>query len=362
MAVKLESFQGRLRLRWSYQGKRYGFSLGLGDTQLGRTIAQGRVAQIETDLITGQFDETLARYRTGNNPPPPGTKITALDLFDRFMTYKLKSLDPRTIGKYRAVKGKVTALLQGEQAGIDDEIADRFRLGLGTSPRTQKEYLSLLSSCWQWGAKESLVSSDPWGEVVKRVKVPPKQRPRPFTKQEIAAITKGFRQSKHYGHYGDFVEFLFSTGCRTGEAIGLRWGHLPEDCRKVWIGESVSRGVRKPTKTNRSREFRVTDRLASMLLARRPENPQLDGLVFPAPEGGPIDDHNFRNRAWVQVLKAAGVPYRKPYNTRHTFISHAIAGGLNPMAIAQMTGHDPEVLFAHYAADIQGGLQLPDIF
>jgi integrase len=56
------------------------------------------------------------------------------------------------------------------------------------------------------------------------------------------------------------------------------------------------------------------------------------------------------------------VSYRKPYNTRHTFISHALASGMNPMTIAQMAGHDPEVLFANYAADIQGGLQLPDIW
>ena len=83
--------------------------------------------------------------------------------------------------------------------------------------------------------------------------------------------------------------------------------------------------------------------------------------MFPSPKGEAIDDHNFRNRAWKTVLKDAGVSYRKPYNTRHTFISHALAGGLNPMTIAQMAGHDPEVLFSNYAADIQGGLQLPDI-
>jgi integrase len=69
MAVKVESFQGRLRLRWSCQGERFSLSLGLDDTQLGRTIAQGRVSQIETDIITGKFDRTLAKYRTGVNTP-----------------------------------------------------------------------------------------------------------------------------------------------------------------------------------------------------------------------------------------------------------------------------------------------------
>ena len=98
-----------------------------------------------------------------------------------------------------------------------------------------------------------------------------------------------------------------------------------------------------------------------MLRSRCPQDFKLDDLVFPSRKGGAIDDHNFRNRAWKTVLKNAGVSYRKPYNTRHTFISHALAGGVNPMTIAQMAGHDPEVLFSNYAADIQGGLQLPDI-
>ena len=65
MAVKVESFRGRLRLRWSCEGERFSLSIGLDDTQLGRTIAQGRVSQIETDIITGKFDRTLATYRTG---------------------------------------------------------------------------------------------------------------------------------------------------------------------------------------------------------------------------------------------------------------------------------------------------------
>ena len=74
-----------------------------------------------------------------------------------------------------------------------------------------------------------------------------------------------------------------------------------------------------------------------------------------------IDDHNFRNRAWEKVLTKVGVDYRKPYNTRHTFISHALAQGMNPMAVASMAGHYLETMFKHYAADIQGGAECPDI-
>jgi len=63
-----------------------------------------------------------------------------------------------------------------------------------------------------------------------RVKVCPKQMPRPFSKEEMGAIIQAFRTDRYYSPYGDFVQFLFETGCRTGEAIGLRWGHLSDDC------------------------------------------------------------------------------------------------------------------------------------
>jgi integrase len=363
MAVKIESFKGRLRLRWSYQGQRYNLSLGLDDTDLGQTLAKGRAGQIDIDIATGDFDRTLATYRRASAKVETGTTITAAEMFGRFTAYKVQGLDARTRGKYQAIGTKLSALLGSERAAIDEARAEQFRLGLAATiaPSSQKEYLAMMSTCWDWGVTQSLVPINPWGEVLKRVKVPPRQQARPFTKAEMTAILNGFRQSRYFAHYGDFVEFLFSTGVRTGEAIGLRWSHLSDDCGKVWIGESVSRGVRKSTKTNRSREFRLTDRLSSMLRSRRPNNPQPDALVFPAVEGGPIDDKNFRNRAWKAVLKEAGVNYRSPYKTRHTFISHAIAGGMNPMTIAKMTGHDPEVLFERYAADIQGGLQLPDI-
>jgi integrase len=367
MAVKIEEFKGRLRLRWSFQGKRYSLYLGLDDTGLGRTVASGRASLIDADLISGNFDRTLAKYKPACTPctdvSNSSSELTALELFNRFADHRMRDLDPRTKQKYHSLARKLSAFLKDENAAIDADRAEQFRsdFGKGLGARTQKEYFAMLSSCWDWGIEKDFASANPWGEVGKRVKVAPKQRARPFTLLEINAILEGFRASQDYSHYGDFVEFAFSTGCRTGEAIGLRWAHLSDDCGKVWIGESVSRGVRKSTKTNRSREFGLTPRLAAMLRSRRPEDYGPDDLVFPAPRGGAMDDHNFRNRAWVTVLEAAGVNYRSPYKTRHSFISHALAKKANPMAIAQMTGHDPEVLFAHYAADIQGGLQAPDL-
>jgi integrase len=360
--VKVESLRGNLRLRWSYQGERYCLSLGLYDSPLARTVAEGKVSLIEADLVTGNFDATLKKYQAESVDKTQGSTFTPVDLFDKFT--KQRKIDARTLEKYSAIATKLRDYFQGGNADISIESADKFREWLGNSlaPISQREYIGTISTCWNWALKKNLVSHSPWGEVLKRVKVPPKQRPRPFSKAEISAILDGFKGSRYYAYYADFVTFLLGTGCRTGEAIGLRWAHISEDCGKVWIGESMSRGVRKSTKTNRDREFRLSESVQSMLLQRRPATYRPDDLVFPGRKGKALVDRNFRKRAWIKTLEAAGVAYRKPYIMRHTFISHALAAGVNPMAIAQMTGHDPEILFKHYAADIQGGLQCPDIF
>jgi integrase len=84
--------------------------------------------------------------------------------------------------------------------------------------------------------------------------------------------------------------------------IGLRWKHLSDDCSTAWIGESFVRGDRKATKTNRDRTIALTPRLQKMILERIPENFVADDFVFKTPNGKPIDDNNFRNRAWTRIL------------------------------------------------------------
>jgi integrase len=360
--VRIENFKGRLRLRWSYRGKRFCLSFGFADSPLGRKVAEGRAKLIEIDLITGNFDPTLNKYRGAAEAQKSGS-IGPVALFDKFAAYKAKGTDKRTQEKYRAVRSKVAKFFGESDRTLDLDWADQFRLALGDlSAKTQKEYLSLLKNCWDWGGQQKLVIANPWAEVVARVRVAPKQRPRPFTKPEITAILNGFKADPHYSYYADFVYFLFATGCRTSEAIGLRWRDLSEDCTKLWVGESVSRGVRKPTKTNRDRTLRLNPELTELLLSRRLAQFQPDSLVFPSKTGKALSDRTFSRGAWPIILEKAKVEYRSPYTTRHTFISHAIAQGVTPMAIAQITGHELETLFRYYVADISGGFTLPNIF
>ncbi|MEL7039276.1 MAG: phage integrase SAM-like domain-containing protein, partial [Cyanobacteria bacterium J06592_8] len=77
------------------------------------------------------------------------------------------------------------------------------------TPVTAKDYLSLIKAAYDYGIKEELVEVNPWVDVVKRFKVPPKQKPKPFTIEEIQNIIQTFRSSPYYSYYTDYVEFLF---------------------------------------------------------------------------------------------------------------------------------------------------------
>jgi integrase len=360
--VAVQSFRGMLRLRWSYRGKRYTLSTGTPDGSLNRTIAEAKARIIEGDMVTGNFDPSLIKYQ---HSPQDISSISVVDLLAKFTEYKRKRLYDRSLDKFKALKAPVQQFFGDKPASsVNDDLADGFRLHLATwlAPATQRERLITINACWEWGIKQKLVSDNPWKDALRVVKVPPKQKPKPFTQVEVKAILAGFKTSQRYNHYSDFVEFLFSTGCRLGEAIGLQWQHLSDDCGVVWIGEAIARGgKRKATKTNRSREFKLPAKVKAALKARY-KGQAPDDLVFRSPNGKHIDDHNFSRRAWRSVLTEAKVSYRHPYNCRHTYISHALAAGCQPMAVAEMVGHDPKVLFSRYAADIGGGLQAPDLF
>ena len=68
--------------------------------------------------------------------------------------------------------------------------------------------------------KESLVGENPWQEL--KVRLKPTQMPKPFTLSDVKKIIQTFREHPRFQHYADYVQFKFETGCRTGEANGLR--------------------------------------------------------------------------------------------------------------------------------------------
>jgi integrase len=361
-SVQVKAVKGRLRLVWSFQSQRYFLSLEMEDSPLSRKVAEAKAKLIEADLLTGNFDLSLDKYK-----PEAQRKSSILvpELVESFLKQKAKQVSKRTMEKYRAFGSHPQRFFKNKAVvEVGEPQADKFRSDLLTrdlDPSTIKAILGFCGSIWEWAMSRQIVPDSPWAEVQKRVKVPPKQKPKPFTKEEIGKIVNGFRNHRNFKHYVEFVEFRLDTGCRIAEAAGLRFKHISDDCSQVWVGETYSRREWKSTKTNEARWLNLPKRAQQLIARRVAQNTDPEAVVFPGPRGAPIDDHSFSQRIWNPILEAVGVEHRVFYNTRHTVISQALEAGMSPTAIADQTGHRVETLLKHYAGNVQNRPRLPDL-
>jgi integrase len=361
MKVTIENLEGRLRLRWTCPetGKRKNLALGVDESTTGRAYAATIKDRIESDVKHGYYDPTLLKYRPrtiGKN----ATEITTVELFDRFTQHQFKheGLAQSSIkSRYQPVTRMLEKHLNIQAMDVDKRRAERFAdvcndtLTAGTA----KARIMLLKSAWDWGkGRYQLANENPFQGLAKRFRSLPVKPNASFTKDEVKRIIQGFRDSRYYAHYADYVMYRFGMGTRGGEASALKWKHISSDFRSVWIGESYSRGVTGSTKTKRARTVVMPEAIATMLKDRKQQlNPQSDDeLVFPSPEGLPICDRMFNRRAWKTVLADVGVPYRRPYTTRKTAGNHAIAAGANYLDVAAALGHDPATFHKSYAESI----------
>ena len=59
-------------------------------------------------------------------------------------------------------------------------------------------------------------------------------------------------------------------------------------------------------------------------------------------------------------MQRAGIPYRNPYQLRHTYASTLLTNGANPWYVAQHLGHeDVEMVFSTYGKFIREDFQKP---
>ncbi|MBA3303412.1 MAG: site-specific integrase, partial [Acidimicrobiia bacterium] len=64
-----------------------------------------------------------------------------------------------------------------------------------------------------------------------------------------------------------------------------------------------------------------------------------DGLVFTAPQGGPVRPTLWRRRVWLPALERAGLEGLRLHDLRHTAVAFWIAAGAHVGTIQSLAGH-----------------------
>jgi len=194
--VSIQTVKGRLRLCWSCQGKRYYLSLGLPDRPTNRLAAERKAKIIELDIVSDNFDQTLAKY----NPKFKVQSLSVVELFQKFTDHKAKQIYDQSLTKYRALQGYLAQFFRNKTvAQVTEDDAEKFKewLAQRLQPVTLRERLTLLKSCWSWGIQKKLATENPWNF---KVRVPPQQKSKPFSLREIELILQGFTADNDWDH------------------------------------------------------------------------------------------------------------------------------------------------------------------
>lgn len=144
--------------------------------------------------------------------------------------------------------------------------------------------------------------------------------------------------------------FLAMTGCRRGEALGLRWRDLDLDRGRATIAQTVAANrLVSETKTDRSRRTIALDPVTVAMLRQHREaqveerdalggSLDPDDLVFCREDGAPIWPRSLTRR-FASFVETAGLPTIRLHDLRHTHATLALQAGVHPKVVQERLGH-----------------------
>ena len=369
-SISITECDGRIRLRWRYMGQRYSINHS-HYSNINLVLAKKLALQIEQDMILNQFDSTLQRYKHTPKKTIPVVNKSTIEWFEEW-TRDYKQIDLDVNVHYNSVR----AMLKRWGKFTTREMLDKLnKEALGA--QTYNERLVILSHFSQWMVKKEVWKSNSFeGVSKKKIKKTEKSNRKPLTPNEITLILDAFKTDKYcknpiykHSHYYPFLYFIFQTGVRNAEAVGLRVGHIDVEKKIIHIKEVLARTikgtnanarVRKSTKNGKERYLPLTNELLT-ILSPLIINKKPDDLVFTSPKGAAIDDRMFQRRIFKPVLNELGIEDRVLYACRHTFGSRCIDMGINPVITAFLMGNNPETALRNYTHLINLPKELPAI-
>lgn len=223
---------------------------------------------------------------------------------------------------------------------------------LGVTAKTARNILSVFRSTLDDAVNDELIQRNPLDQIalkklLSRTTRKSAYEPDPFDTAEKEAIL-----ATAEGQAKNLFQFAFWSGLRTSELIALEWGDIDWINGLVRVQRAVVVKTEKETKTEAGMRDVVLLPLARAALEAQKAHTLLEGKrVFHNPRTGkPWEtDGQIRKTCWVHILKRAGVRYRNPYQTRHTYASTLLSAGENAWWLAGQMGHvDVEMIFRHY--------------
>ncbi len=365
-------------------------------------LEDGKLATQEGTFNLDKYREILEEYGlraklrlvksavTSDSQLPPKPELSILEIWDMYCEYRKQGLREST---YKNMyQGQFKSFLESaiEETKSDDAIKIRNWLIKNRNQKHSKELLSNLSKAYQVGIKNKLLFHNPFegmaeeitnqgakGKTAQDFEIETDcdilDKSKSYTWEEVEIILKYIKNHSRMSYWYDFVKFKFLTGCRTGEAIALMWCDIDWDKERVLIRRTYDRKTKKfyPLKNDKNykgsevRRFPLPNNGELWNLLKSIPQGESNEVIFKSRHRKIIDTTVFfsswkgRKQDSRTSVKIGIIPaliqqgkltqYLPPYNTRHTFITHAIFDlGIDEKIVSKWCGHKVEVSNKHY--------------
>lgn len=281
-------------------------------------------------------------------------KTVKVYLEEYLVICKTRKLSPSTIGGYKKCLNALESLHVFPASELTPAALKTWIQSQKTTLKTIRNQLSFLRSALDEAVTDGVLQINPVSLVSASRYQSSKTDEEsdyivdPLSPAEVEALLHAAGNKQ----WENLFRFAIETGMRSSELCALRWRDIDFIGKTAHVQNASVVGVIKGTKTKAgTRKIELTEEALYALTCQKPFTFMKDAMVFedPKTESPWAGADAIRKKAWVPTLRKAGIRYRNPYQTRHTFATRHISRGANLFWLASQMGHKgPEMLFRHY--------------
>ncbi|WP_099975487.1 site-specific integrase, partial [Enterobacter hormaechei] len=265
-----------------------------------------------------------------------------------------RNLSPSTIGGYKKCRSALSELHIFPASELTPAALKTWIQNQKTTLKTIRNQLSFLRSSLDEAVTDGVLQINPVSQVTASRYQSNKSDAEssyivdPLSPAEVSALLTSTGNKQ----WENLFRFAIQTGLRSSELCALRWRDIDFIEKTAHVQSASVSGVTKGTKTKAgTRKVELTEEAMIALNDQKPFTFMKDGCVFEDPKTNKpwASADAIRKKAWVPTLRKAGIRYRNPYQTRHTYATRLISSGVNLFWLSTQMGHKgPEMLFRHY--------------
>jgi len=334
-------------------GRNKYWSTGLPDSVDGLCVAKQLLNMINSDIVFGQFDPQLEKYKPLYKREKYleeverliGSDTPLYDLWVMYCDYKAETAKESYMDKLRVTIGSVIKKI--DIKNIHDSQAVIRALKSVTTNYMADLVLVKLSTLYEWCLTKKIIKGEnnPYPGVLREFRLNNKfnkvMTPRPLTSKELDHLFTTINIRYH-----NLIKFCLMVGCRPSEAVGIEWQDVNLEEGYIYLGRSIRIKNGKiykeiTSKNGKVRPFPLNDALKAHIESL----PKICDLVNPNPDqpGKPFVYDSYAN-AWRRVMPKDTTPYC----CRDTFISNQIEKGIPPAIVAKWCDNSISVIEKHY--------------